>query len=168
MRREIPDVEFRIYGAVTDETYYQQCLERVAALDLQRTVVFCGSTNQPSDAYRRADVVVLASVSEGFPFALIEAMLCRRPVVATDVGGVCEAVGEAGVLVPPRDAPVLASVLSALLRRPEERERLAERASARARALFTEERFISAYADSYHTLVAERGGRTTRVAVSAA
>lgn len=168
VRREIPDVEFRIYGAVTDETYYQQCCARIAALDLHHTVVFCGSTSQPSDAYRRADVVVLASISEGFPFAVIEAMLCRRPVVATDVGGVCEAVGEAGILVPPRNPRILASTLNELLRNSDDREYLAERASARARALFTEDRFIAAYADSYDMLVAGRRDGMTQVAGSAA
>jgi len=168
VRREIPDIEFRIYGAVTDETYYKQCLDRVVALDLKRTVLFCGATNQPSEAYRRADVVALASVSEGFPFALIEAMLCHRPVVATDVGGVCEAVGDAGVLVPPRNPAALATVVSALLRRPNVRKRLAELALERARTLFTEERFITAYADSYDALLAARSRSAARAEVPAA
>ena len=44
VRSEIPDVEFRIYGAVTDQSYYEQCVSRVAALDLKNTVTFCGST----------------------------------------------------------------------------------------------------------------------------
>ncbi len=47
VRSEIPDVEFRIYGAITDQSYYEQCVSRVAELDLASTVTFCGSTDRP-------------------------------------------------------------------------------------------------------------------------
>jgi polysaccharide biosynthesis protein PelF len=152
VRSEIPDVEFRIYGAVTDQSYYEQCVSRVAALDLKNTVTFCGSTDRPWEAYRRADLVALASVSEGFPFAVIEAMLCRRAVIATDVGGVSEALGDTGALVPARSPAHLASVVTGLLRAPAERERLAGIGLARAKSLFTEDRFLKAYSDSYRSL----------------
>ncbi len=152
VRCEIPDVEFRIYGAVTDKSYYEQCVSKVVALNLENTVTFCGSTDRPWEAYRRADVVALASVSEGFPFAVIEAMLCRRAVVATDVGGVSEALGETGALVPARSRSHLAAVVTQLLRDPAERERLAGMAVARATSLFTEDRFLQAYSDSYKSL----------------
>jgi glycosyltransferase involved in cell wall biosynthesis len=168
VRCEIPDVEFRIYGAVTDERYYQQCLDKVAALDLKDTVTFCGSTSRPWEAYRRADVVALASVSEGFPFAVIEAMLCRRAVVATEVGGVGEAIGETGVLVPSRSPSRLAAVVTELLRQPAERERLAGMACARAGSLFTEDRFIKAYSDSYTSLHASSSSEAARVVATAA
>lgn len=63
--------------------------------------------------YRAADVVVLASHSEGVPVVLMEAMAIGRPVVATNVGGVRELVidGQTGLLVPPRDANRLARAL---------------------------------------------------------
>ncbi len=172
VRCEIPDVEFRIYGAVTDKSYYEQCVSKVVALDLENTVTFCGSTDRPWEAYRRADVVALASVSEGFPFAVIEAMLCRRAVVATDVGGVSEALGDTGALVPARSPSHLASVVTQLLREPAERERLAGMALARATSLFTEDRFLQAYSDSYKSLHVSTSTTSTtdasRVAASAA
>ena len=60
--------------------------------------------------------LVLASRSEGLPRIILEAMAAGRPVVATRVGGIGELVTDAsGRLVPPDDAPALASALSELL-----------------------------------------------------
>jgi len=57
------------------------------------------------DAYRRAQIFVHVSLTEGFPQVLVEALASRLPIVATDVGGVRAALdnGRAGVLVPPND-----------------------------------------------------------------
>ena len=156
VRCDVPDVEFRLYGAITDESYYRQCRDRVEALKLQSTVGFSGPTDRPGEAYRKADVVALASVSEGCPFTVIEAMLSRRAVVATDIGGVSEAVGDAGLLVHPRNPAHLAHAISSLLRSAAQRDRLAGLGCDRATALFTEDRFVQAYADSYQSLFASR------------
>src|SRR5919204_3484501 len=96
VRRDLPTVFFQLYGSAADQGYFQACNERVSALDLAGTVSFRGATSNPSRAYGDADVVALASVSEGFPYAVIEAMLSRRAIVSTDVGGVSEAIGNAG------------------------------------------------------------------------
>ena len=60
-------------------------------------------------------MVALASVSEAFPYAVVEAMLTQSAIVATDVGGVREALGDAGLLVYPRDPVALAEAISTLL-----------------------------------------------------
>jgi hypothetical protein len=62
----------------------------------------------------------------------------------------------------------LARVITDLLKAPAERERLADLACARARLLFTEDRFIKAYADTYLSLHASRKDDAAGVAVSAA
>ena len=149
VRSEVPDVEVRIYGAASDESYFQQCRERVAALSLESTVVFCGSTTDPCKAYCEADVVAFASVSEAFPYAVIEAMLAGAAVVATDVGGVGEAIGETGLLVRPRHPKELAQAVTSLLRSAPERARLGMEARSRALGLFTEPTFLQEYRESY-------------------
>jgi glycosyltransferase involved in cell wall biosynthesis len=66
-------------------------------------------------AYSAADVLLLASLREGWPNVLLEAMACGTPVVAADVGGVREAVGDAGVLLRSRDAAAWADAVDGVL-----------------------------------------------------
>jgi polysaccharide biosynthesis protein PelF len=156
VRRSVPNVEFRLYGSPSDERYYRECLQRVDERSLQNTVVFAGTTKEPWSALQQADVVALASVSEAFPYALVEAMLTKAAIVATDVGGVREALGDAGLLVYPRDPVALAEAIGTLLNWPEGRERLGARARDRALRWFTEQRFVEAYRTSYDRLVNPR------------
>lgn len=58
---------------------------------------------------------VLSSLTEGLPMAVLESLACGRAVVATAVGAIPEVVGEAGVLVPPRDPDALAAAICSLL-----------------------------------------------------
>ena len=69
---------------------------------------FEGRVENIRDAYDAGSIVALSSVSEGFPYSLIEAMTCGRACVATDVGGVTEAVGDTGLVVPPRSPEPMA------------------------------------------------------------
>ena len=79
-----------------------------------------------------ADAFVLSSAWEGMPLAAGEAMSMEKPVVATDVGGLRELIGDAGILVPPSDAAALADAMISLMNLPEE-NRLALGRSARER-----------------------------------
>jgi glycosyltransferase involved in cell wall biosynthesis len=83
--------------------------------------------------YERAAVVAAPSRREGYGVAAREAMAWGRPVVATAVGGLVDAVEDdvTGVLVPPGDIPALRAAIGALLGDPERRARLG--AAGRAR-----------------------------------
>lgn len=80
------------------------------------------------------DIFVLGSAHEGLPVAIMEAMAAGLPVVATDVGGVSQAVedGVTGRLVPPSDPVALADALVGLADDPAERARMRDAALARA------------------------------------
>lgn len=92
--------------------------------------------------YRAADVFLHASWTEGLPQVLFEAFAAALPVVATDVGGVREAVGDAVVLVPPGDPSSAASAIAAVAADPASRRRLVEAGHRHVRA-----RTIDAEAD---------------------
>ncbi|WP_309063511.1 DUF3492 domain-containing protein [Streptomyces sp.] len=109
-----------------------------------------------ADAYAAGAVVVLSSVVEGFPAGLVEAMLCGRATVSTDVGAVVEAIGGTGLVVPPRNPRALAEACVSLLRDPARRERLGAAARARALELFTVEQNVAAF----HSLYLETVART--------
>ncbi|MFF8830230.1 DUF3492 domain-containing protein [Streptomyces sp. NPDC015131] len=110
-----------------------------------------GGPGAPSlaDTYAGAGLVVLSSVVEGFPLQLVEAMLCGRATVSTDVGAVVEVVGGTGLVVPPRNPRALADACLALLRDPARRERLGAAARARALELFTVEQNVAAFHGLY-------------------
>jgi glycosyltransferase involved in cell wall biosynthesis len=102
-----------------------------AELDLAGTVHLLGYRTDAVRIIAAADVFALASIHEGLPVAVMEALALGVPVVATAVGGLREAVtnGENGVLVPPADPVALAGALRAMVD-PAVRARLA--AGARA------------------------------------
>ena len=153
VRTHIPDVEFRLYGAPSDRDYYDECRARVTALGLEQHIVFGGTTDEPWSVMQRADVVAFASVSEAFPYAVVEAMLTKAAIVATDVGGVHEALGRTGLLVKPRDPVALAEAVATMLKWPQGRQRYGEQARERALSWFTEQRFVDAYRSSYQRLI---------------
>jgi glycosyltransferase involved in cell wall biosynthesis len=154
VRESIPQAQLDIYGSASDEAYYAECLGRVGSLGLESTVTFRGTTTNPAAVYQQADIVALPSVSEAFPYAVIEAMLCGAAIVATDVGGVREALEETGVLVRPGRPRELADAIVRLLSAPGERRRLGGFARARALERFTLATVLEGYRDSYAQLAA--------------
>jgi glycosyltransferase involved in cell wall biosynthesis len=86
-------------------------------LGVGQRVDFAGAAlpEQIADRLRASDVFVLSSHSENMPLAVLEALCCGLPVAATDVGGVPEAVGEAGALAPAGDADALAHAIEEVI-----------------------------------------------------
>jgi glycosyltransferase involved in cell wall biosynthesis len=154
VRDRIPDVEFRFYGRPSDEAYFAECQKRVQDHQLEKTINFAGFTSEPWRAYSEADVVAMSSVSEGFPFAVIEAMLSGATIVSTDVGGVREAIGDTGLLVRASCPTSMAAAILQLLEMPdEERATYGKKALARALTSFTQQTFLDEYRDSYQQLL---------------
>ena len=83
-----------------------------------------------------ADAFVLSSAREGMPLVVGEAMAMQKPIVATDVGGVRELVGEFGTVVPARDSAVSAKAMLTLMATPRD-ERQAQGRAARGRIVST-------------------------------
>lgn len=86
-------------------------------LGLEDTVFFLGAVENVPSYLRDADLFVLPSYQEGMPNALLEAMACGLPVVATRIGGVVDVVkdGENGLLVEPGDHVSLAEAVLRIL-----------------------------------------------------
>jgi glycosyltransferase involved in cell wall biosynthesis len=118
---------------------------------LSERVELVGARADIPDLLTRSDVFVLSSRSEGLPVSILEAMAAGLPVVATDVGGVAEAVedGETGLLVPAADSEALARALERLVSDPDLRRRLGAAGRARALRLFDATRYRAAYLELY-------------------
>ena len=154
VHRNIPEAKCLIYGPSPDADYARLCVKEVERLHLQDVIEFKGFTRDPEVAYNTGDVAVMSSVSEGFPFALIEGMACGKATVATDVGGIAEALGGSGLLVPPRQPKMLGKAIVKLLRDKGLREELGGRARDRALSYYGIQGFI----DEYRTIYAAYGG----------
>jgi len=95
------------------------------------------------ELYRTADVFLHVSWTEGLPQVLFEAFAAGLPVVATDVGGIAAAVGDAVLLIPPGDADAAIAAVSRVRADAALRERLV-RAGAALVARHTLEREAAA------------------------
>jgi glycosyltransferase involved in cell wall biosynthesis len=115
-----------------------------------------GARDDIPDLLAAADVFALASHEEGSPNAVIEAMAAGLPAVVTDAGGSPEAVGDAGLVVPPQDPGALAAALVRLGTDAELRASLGTAARARAAAEFSLEACIGRYVALYAGLAAGR------------
>lgn len=144
-RKQEPSIKCRIYGTATDLDYAMRCIRTVRNLKLENNVQFMGQIKEPEKAYNSADVVVFSSITEGFPFSIIEAMACGRPVVASDVGGVREALEGCGLLVKSRRPTELANAIITLLRNKKLGNELAVEAMKRAHEKFTLQQSMQAY-----------------------
>jgi polysaccharide biosynthesis protein PelF len=160
VRESLPEVSAIIYGSVAVQSYYEECLALREQLQLNDTVIFAGHTSNMAAAYQSGDVIALSSISEAFPYSVVEAMMSSKPVVATDVGGVNEAIGEAGILVPPRDPAALADGLLKLLRISELRQNLGRDGRERAMNFFTMEKVLDLHLKSYIKLAARAEERS--------
>jgi glycogen(starch) synthase len=91
------------------------------------------------ETYQEAAVCILPSVWENFPYALLEAMACGTPVVATHCGGFPELIedGVSGFLVSVDDSEALASRISELLAQPQLRNDIGRNARKRVEKLFS-------------------------------
>ncbi|WP_019009690.1 GT4 family glycosyltransferase PelF [Deinococcus aquatilis] len=160
VRRRIPQAQLRLFGGTPagNEDYERHCRNVTSQLHLDGNVSFEGRVPDITDAYRAGQVVALTSVSEGFPYTVIESMAMGRPPVATRVGGVPEAVGEAGLIVRPRDVMGVASALSRLLQDRPLRTRLGRAARERVIELFTLDGCLEAYRRAYPVALARAAG----------
>jgi glycosyltransferase involved in cell wall biosynthesis len=156
VRERIPGVQYKIWGPAPDPEYLAVCERLIDDLGLRDTVHLMGPTSDPATAYSEAHVCALSSISEGFPYSVIEAMMCAKPVVATDVGGVREAVNRYGAVVPPKRPDRLGEEIAMLLAHPESTRELGREARLFALAHFTQERFLASYAALYRDLAAHR------------
>jgi glycosyltransferase involved in cell wall biosynthesis len=113
--------------------------QRALSLGLSPRVQFVGQLDDVGGLLAAADGVILPSRWEGLPLVLLEAMARGRPIVATAVGGVADAIedGVTGTLVPANDVDALAAALEALHRRADRAWRLGHAAAELARARFS-------------------------------
>jgi colanic acid/amylovoran biosynthesis glycosyltransferase len=158
------------HGAVGEASNRERLVHTIEDLGLGGHVRLAGHVQSEEVRLRLAesDVLLHASLSEGIPTAVLEAMSSTLPVVVSDSGGVGEAVtdGVEGLVVPIRDSRAAAEALQALWRDPARARAMGEAGRRRVVSDFALERQIDRYAELYEHVV--RGpsapGRAERAA----
>lgn len=116
LAKDCRDVRFVLVGHGSSR--YRAALRQIVhRLGLEAQVIWQHPHSDMPHVYPAFDVLCCASVSEGFPNVLGEAMACGVPCVVTDVGDARRIVGKIGIVLPPRDAAALARGLAAMLQR---------------------------------------------------
>ncbi|AWZ05029.1 MULTISPECIES: GT4 family glycosyltransferase PelF [unclassified Streptomyces] len=158
MREELPALRLRLFGPVPAGCEeYKLTLEKLAAeLGVSDGISYEGRISDVARAYAAGSVVMLSSISEGFPFSIIEAMSCGRTTVSTDVGGVREAVADTGLVVPPREPETMARATLALLRDDERRAELGRMSRKRVVEKFTLHQSVDGFRHIYRELAHEK------------
>ncbi len=132
---DLPTAQLAIAGDGPDRAQLERLAERLGVADRVRFLGFVAHDDVPA-LMRRADVFVMPSRYEELGTAIIEAMACGLPVVASRVGGIPNLVadGDTGLLTPPGDAPALAAALRRVLTEPGLAGKLGAEARARTAA----------------------------------
>jgi L-malate glycosyltransferase len=147
---------FVVAGWPNEPKYFDELQQLVAALGLQNNFYFLGEVEDVFPLLKQSDVFCLLSRSEGFSNALLEAMACRLPCVATRVGGNAEAIddGSNGYLVSAEDPKAAAERVTMLLESRERAREIGEAARRTIEARFTVQTMIDQLTDLYDGLLA--------------
>ncbi|OHB87093.1 MAG: hypothetical protein A3D13_05845 [Planctomycetes bacterium RIFCSPHIGHO2_02_FULL_40_12] len=152
----IPEAKFLFVG---DGELKSKLSEEIKSYDLQRNIFLLGARNDIATILSCINVFLLPSLNEGFGMALIEAMAARKPVIATNVGGVPEVIinGTTGILVPSKDPEAFSSAIIKLYNNPEMSLEMGLAGYSRARNLFDIKTTVREFEDLYSKLIKEKG-----------
>jgi len=153
--KELSEVRFLIVG----DGELRGKLESLAGeIGLGEKVIFTGFRRDINNILPFIDVFVLCSGSEALGVAILEAMACSKPVVATNVGGIPEVVKdeETGILVPPGNPQVLAKVIVNLLKDREKARRMGLAGRRRVEQYFDIKLNVKKAEEIYDKLIEEK------------
>jgi len=153
--------EGTIMGPMDEEPKYSgECRELAQGLGIDADVRFTGRVNV-KEYYGKVDVIVLTSISEAQPFAILEANCAGLPVVATDVGACRElvrgrtpddqALGESGFLTPVASPELIADALQRYAKSPDLTRRMGQIGRQRALRFYDINDVMSEYLNLYET-----------------
>jgi glycosyltransferase involved in cell wall biosynthesis len=157
---ELPEARMLVVG---DGELRGELEAEAARLTPERTVVFAGRREDVPAILDAADVLAVASIREGMPHSILEAMAAGTPVVATSVAGIPEMIedGRHGLLVPARAPSELAGAILRALSDPDLASRLAAEARQRVAGEFSLTTMIDRVEECFAAEIDAAGGTRT-------
>src|SRR6267154_6516854 len=136
-----------------DGSQRQKVAARAKALDVASRYRYHGVYTHPEECrafMESLDVFVMPSFSEGTPNSIVEAMACGKPIIASEVGGIPDMLGdESGILVPPGDMKALAEAMLCLAQDHELRRTMGAAAKERYQQLFSPKVVVPLMVETY-------------------
>ncbi|MDJ0763951.1 MAG: glycosyltransferase [Myxococcota bacterium] len=138
--------------------------QRATRIDGGKRIFFHGGVDNAAHLYPAFDIYALPSRSEGTPIVLFEAMAAGVPIVASQVGGVPEVLGNTATLVPPENPDALADGLRRVLMDRDGAQRRAEQAKARLETVYNGDVWIDRHETLYSKIRKQnRNSRRIRI-----
>lgn len=167
VKQTVPEVQLKIMGnCAEDPVYYHECIEFLTELGT-KDVEFLGQVNI-KEHLPEVDLLLLSSISEGQPLAILEGLASEIPFVATNVGD-CRALlegereddefGPAGLIVPVMNSEAMAQAVLHCLRNPDLITKMGQNGRKRVEAYYSREGMLDAFRDIYKRMEEENHGR---------
>ena len=152
---EFPKALFLVVGEGSVRSRLEGLIQE---LGIGRSVLLVGQRNDMPGVYASLDLFVLASLNEGMPMTILEALAARKPVIATAVGAVEKLVisEQTGLLVPPRDVPALRDAILRCLRSQGFAETLGKNGQKHVQAFFSANDMARKYVELYERILAQQ------------
>lgn len=156
VQEKYPEVRLSLLGNYDENPeYYYECIELIKSLDI-KGIEFLGQVNI-LEYMSEIDLLLLSSISEGQPFAVLEGMAAGIPFVCTNVGdckellegGNNDTLGNAGIIVPVMNSKAMADAIIYLIKHPNELKKMGEVGQKRVEEFYRKENFLSQYHEIY-------------------
>ncbi len=139
----------------------KKALKKITAeLNLEKKIIFLGQLRRKKtlSVMKTIDIFVNPSYSEGLPTAVLEAGLCQKAIIATDVGGTKEIIqnNKSGYLIKPKDISSLTKRLENLIKKPELRKKFGRSAEKYIQKTFSWEKSIQKYEKEFAKIMAKK------------
>lgn len=152
---QVPNIKLYIMGPTDeDEEYYNACVSMIRDFNIS-DVVFTGTVDI-KEYIGNMDILLLSSISEGQPLAILEGFACKKPFITTKVGSCKELIygkddefGEAGMVVPIMGDTQMADAMVKLVQNQSLREKMGQNGFNRVRYLYRLDTFINEYKKIY-------------------
>jgi len=159
LHRQCHDVRLTMAG---EGSQRRKIAARAKALNVGAAYRYHGVYTRPEDCrafMENLDVFVMPSFSEGTPNSIVEAMACGKPIIASEVGGIPDMIGDdAGLSVPPGDTKALTIAMLRLATDAALRKRLGHAARARYERFFSPQVVLPFVTDIYKKVIANGNG----------
>jgi len=144
-----PQMRFVLMG--NDRGTLEAVKQQIQKLGLDREFKIISGSLQPELVYPALDLYICTSESEGFGNAVLEAMACGKPIIATAVGGIVEAIDHEveGLLIPPQSPEAIVAAAERLIENPEQGRRLGAAARVRVQTRHSIAAMVRAHESFY-------------------